>query len=158
MESQPDATQTLNATLQDPIAQILLEHSSLTRIQFKSLLISLLGEELTGRRLSGQERANLRSERINLSRGSFNRTVAQARDNVVESVYTILLLGYVGLFDTPELGPFLEIASRIKAHMEEQKASGTGTTKEQMRVADLIREELERGLMDLVRGTGRKGL
>jgi len=157
-EFQTDATRALSATFQDPIVQILLEHSNLTKIQFESLLISSLGEELAGKRLSGQEKVKLRLERANLTRGSFNRTVGQARDNVVASIYTILLLGYVGLFDSPELGPFLEIASRIKAYVEQQRASAEMTTEEQLRVTKLIGEELQRGIMELARGAWRKDL
>lgn len=153
---QPNTTRPLDEVFQDPIVQVLLQHSNLTGIQFESLLISLLGEELAGKRLSGQERAKLRRERADLTRGSFNRTVGQARNNVVASIYTILLLGYVGLFDTPELEPFLEIASRVKAYAEQRKASPEAVTEEELRVTRLIAEELEKGIADLVRGVRRR--
>ncbi len=155
-EPQPNTTRPLGGVFQDPIVQVLLQHSSLTEIQFESLLISLLGEELVGKRLSGEERAKLRRERDNLTRGSFNRTVVQARNNVVSSIYTILLLGYVGLFDTPELEPFLEIASRVKAYVEQRKASPETITEEELRVTRLISEELQKGIADLVQGTRRR--
>jgi len=156
--SQLSVTGPLNVTFQDPILKILLEHSNLTKTQFESLLISLLGEELAGRRLSGQEKAKLRHERPNLTRGSFERTVTQARKNVVASIYTILLLGYVGVFDTPELTSFLEIASRVRTYMDQRRISPQMATEEELRVTKLIAQELERGIADLVRGAWRRGL
>jgi len=155
-DPQPNATRPLDELFQDPIVKILLQHSNLTEIQFESLLISLLGEELVGKRLSGQERTKLRRERINLTRGSFNRTLHQARDNVVASIYTILLLGYAGLFDSPELEPFLEIASRVKAYVEQRRASPEAITEEELRVTRLIAEELQKGIAGLVQGARRR--
>ncbi len=157
-QPQMNFTRPLNGTFQDPIVQTLLKNSNLTTIQFESLLISLLGEELAGKRLSGLEKTRLRREKVNLTRGSFNRTVAQARSNVVASVYTILLLGYVGLFDTPELIPFLEIASRIKTYVEQRRTPPQAVTEEELRVTRIIAEELQRGIAELVRGTGRRDL
>jgi len=150
--------QPLKGTFQDQIVKILLEHSNLTKTQFESLLISLLGEELAGRHLSGQEKAKLRHGRPNLTRGAFNRTVTQARGNVVASIYTILLLGYVGLFDTPELTSFLEIASRVRTYMDQRRISSQRTTEEELRVMKLIAEELEKGIKSLVQEAWREGL
>ena len=107
-ETLDGARQLLSATLHDPIAQTLLIHSNLTRVQLETVLISMLGEELSGRPLHSHEKVVLRPMKPKLTRGSFNRTLSQGRKNVVRSIYTILLLGYVGLFDSPELQPFLE--------------------------------------------------
>ena len=158
MTSQVTVMQPLNGTFRDPIVRILLEHSHLTKTQFESLLISLLGEELAGRCLSGQEKAKLRHGRPNLTRGAFNRTVTQARGNIVASIYTILLLGYVGLFDTPELTSFLEIAGRVRTYMDQRRISSQTMTEEELRVMKLIAEELEKGIKGLVQGAWRKGL
>lgn len=157
-EPKPNIMRTYDGFFKDPIVQVLLQNSNLTEIQFESLLISLLGEELVGKRLSGQERVKLRRERADLTRGSFNRTVGQARSNVVASIYTILLLGYVGVFESPELEPFLEIASRVKAHLEQRKAPSEAITEEELRVTRIIAEELQKGIADLVRGGRRRGL
>lgn len=157
-DPQAHTTQVLTTTLQDPIVQTLLKYSNLTKIQFESLLISLFGEESLGRRLSGQERARLRLEKANITRGSFNRTVAQARQNVAASIYTILLLGYVGLFDTPQLEPFLEIADRIKRYAEEQSSVDQEIRGEGLRATRLIGEELQQRIVELVRGPRRRAL
>jgi hypothetical protein len=145
----------LKSTLRDPIAQTLLNHSNLTRIQFESLLISALGEDITGRPLSMREKVTLRPSKANLTRGAFNRTLAQARRNVVASIYTLLLLGYAGLFDRPELEPFIELSSRIKAYVDQQKTLSDVTVEEQARVMRLIGEELRKTVEDLAHGVQR---
>jgi len=151
-ETLDGAKQILTATFRDPITQTLLIHSSLTRTQFETVLISMLGQELSGRALLSHERLVLRLTKPKLTRGSFNRTLSQARRNIVGSIYTILLLGYVGLFDSPELAPFLELASRMKAYIDQREASETMTQEERGEVMKIIGDELEEAINTLVRG------
>lgn len=73
------------------------------------------------------------------------------------SIYTLLLLGYAGLFDRPELEPFIELSSRIKAYVDQQKTSDRVTVEDQTRVMRLIGEELRRTVEDLAHGV-RGGL
>jgi len=40
---------------------------------------------------------------------------------VIRSIYTILLLGYVGLFDTPSLQPFTELSDTIQGYIHEAR-------------------------------------
>ncbi|MCJ7505262.1 hypothetical protein MUP05_02155 [Candidatus Bathyarchaeota archaeon] len=68
------------------------------------------------------------------------------------SIYTILLLGYVGLFDSPELAPFLELASRMKAYIDQREASETMTQEDRGEVMKIIGDELEEAINTLVRG------
>jgi len=142
----------LNNTTRDRITQTLLKHSTLTRTQFETVLISLLGQELSGKPLPSKERTALRRTRPGLTRGAFNRTLAQARGNIVKSIYTLILLGYVGLLDSPELTPFLELASRIKAHIDERKSLVELGSEEQSKMVDLIAEELEKAIQALAQG------
>ena len=65
----------------------------------------------------------VRTDALKISRGAFNRTLNQAKVNVVRSIYTLFLLGYVGVFDTPQLGPFLELADNIKAYLEDSRSA-----------------------------------
>jgi len=48
----------------------------------------------------------------------------QAQNNVIRSIYTILLLGYVGLFDTPSLQPFTELSDTIQGYVQEARQAG----------------------------------
>jgi hypothetical protein len=151
-ETLAGARQLLNTTFHDPIAQTLLIHSNLTRAQLETVLISMLGQELSGRTLQSRERVLLRPTKPKLTRGSFNRTLSQGRRNVVRSIYTILLLGYVGLFDSPELQPFLELASRMKAYIEQGEASETMTSEARREVMKVIGKELEEAINSLASG------
>jgi hypothetical protein len=47
----------------------------------------------------------------------------QGQNNVIRSIYTVLLLGYVGLFDTPSLQPFVELSDTIQGYAKEAKDS-----------------------------------
>ena len=78
---------------QDPIASILRENSKLTKIQLEALIIDILGPQLCSKELTMKEKANLRVLSPGVSRGSYNRTLRQARRNTIQSIYTIFLLG-----------------------------------------------------------------
>ncbi len=60
----------------------------------------------------------LRTDRTSLSRGAFDRTLIQARKNITEAIYTILMLGYTGLLESPQLEPFLEVGNRLRSYSE----------------------------------------
>ena len=103
--------------MKEPILQSLLKNSILTRAQLETLLIDLVIEDEFGNHIPYQEKASLRSKAPGrsggVSRGAFNRTLSQARKNVIRCFYTMLLLAYLGLFDFTLFSPFEEIAGRI---------------------------------------------
>jgi len=113
----------LEQTLSDPIVALLLENSNLTRKQFESFIISLLGDQFYVKSAAKGRKFRVRTDTFEISRGAFNRTLNQARVNVIRSIYTLFLLGYAEVFDTPQLGPFLELADNMKAYLEDRKRS-----------------------------------
>lgn len=102
----------LKIIMSDPIVKILLENSCLTEVQLETLLIDLYQKENVDE-ISQEMKLTLR-RRVKVSRGAFNRTKRQAMRNVVKSIYTMLLLGYLGLLETPQLEPFMEISGKLK--------------------------------------------
>jgi len=141
----------LSGIFRDPIVEILLKNSQLTKIQLETLLIDLLAEKISGKRIVYENKAKMRLIKSGVSRGSFNRTLAQARNNTIKSIYTVILLGYLGIMDTPNLEPYIEIANRIRDYMEayrnfwqEEKQS-----KEHLRIMQMLQHELENGLLGL---------
>lgn len=141
----------LNGALNDPITKILYKNSQLTRTQLETLLIDILAENLSGKHLKYDEKANLRLTKAKISRGAFNRTLKQARENVIKSIYTVLLLGYLGIFESTTLDPYLEIANKLKDYVEAYKDMPE-TDKERndhLKVIEIIREELETSLKRL---------
>jgi len=106
---------------EDKIMLALLNNSNLTRKQFESLIIDFSLEKILDKDLTLKHKTKLRTDKNILTRGSFLRTLSQAKNNVISSLYTVLLLGYSGIFDTIEFEPFIEIAHRIRSHVENLK-------------------------------------
>lgn len=101
--------------LDDPITAKLLGRSSVTRAQFETLLVDQIGHEIANKRLTRHEMAQVMRNRNGISRGAMNRTLKQAKRNVSQSIHTILLLGYGGLFESPSLSRFVEASERLKS-------------------------------------------
>jgi len=96
----------------DQLARTLLQNSHLTQVQFVTFLTDVLWP--ASQTLGDSERSRRRSGGRNVSKGAFNRSLAQARRNVIKSVYTLFLLAYFGLFDSPKLEPFLRLGDEMK--------------------------------------------
>ncbi len=111
----------LKSIFEDKIMLTLLNNSNLTRKQFESLIIDFSLEKILDKDLTLKHKTKLRTDKEILTRGSFLRTLSQAKNNVLASLYTVLLLGYAGIFDTIEFEPFIEIAHRIRSHIENLK-------------------------------------
>jgi len=141
----------LTGSLGDPIVKILAKNSHLTKIQLETLLIDILSENAAGKPLKYDEKARLRLTKAKISRGAFNRTLRQARENVIKAIYTVLLLGYLGIFESTTLDPYLEIANKLHGYLQAYKgiSNKNGELGEHLKVIELIREELETTLKQL---------
>ncbi len=141
----------LNGALNDPIVKILAENSQLSKTQLETLLIDILAENISGKQLKYDEKAALRLTRAKITRGSFNRTLKQSRENVIKSIYTVLLLGYLGVFESSTLDPYLEIANKLHEYVDahQEIPSKEEEVKDHLKVIEIIREELETSLKRL---------
>jgi hypothetical protein len=151
LKTKENAQKGLQAALNDPIAKILLKTSNLTKIQLETLLIDILAENYAEKPLNYEEKGKLRLTKVTVSRGSFNRTLAQAKKNVTESIYTILLLGYLGVIQSTSLTPFQEVAEKLQRYTDAYKtlSEGPGDISVQLRTMNLIREEITLALEQL---------
>ena len=104
--------------LEDPITKILLNNSLISTIQLETLLIDLLSEDISGYSLKYEDKAKLRLNYKGVSRGSFNRTLKQATKNINKSINTVFLLGYLGIFKTPQLQPFIEVSNNLNRYIK----------------------------------------
>jgi len=111
-----EARDSVRKTADDPLSKALLSNSHLTLAQFETLLADSISSEKASKK---GERHLFRPSGRRISRGSYNRTLIQAQNNVIRSIYTILLLGYVDLFDTPSLQPFLEVSDGLQGYLKE---------------------------------------
>jgi len=141
----------LISSTNDQIAGILMKNSHLTKTQLETLLIDILSENIAGKPLKYDEKAKLRLTKAKISRGAFNRTLKQAKENVIKAIYTVLLLGYLGIFETTTLDPYLEIANKLHEYMEAYKniPNESGEPNDHLKVIEMIREELETSLKQL---------
>jgi hypothetical protein len=141
----------LTRSLNDPIVKILTGNSHLTKTQLETLLIDILAENIGGKHLKYDEKAKLRLTKAKISRGAFNRTLEQAKENVIKAIYTLLLLGYLGIFESTTLDPYLEIAKKLQEYMEAYKNIPNKGVElsEHLKVIETIREELESSLKQL---------
>jgi hypothetical protein len=141
----------LISSLNDPIAKKLANNSNLTKTQLETLLIDILAENIAGKLLKYDEKARLRLTKAKISRGAFNRTLKQAKENIIKSIYTVLLLGYLGIFESTTLDPYLEIANKLREYVEayESKPNKSQELEERLKVIEIIREELETSLKQL---------
>jgi hypothetical protein len=141
----------INTSINDPITTILAKNSHLTRTQLETLLIDILAESISGKQLKYDEKAMLRLAKAKISRGAFNRTLMQAKTNVIKSIYTVLLLGYLGVFEAATLDPYLEIANKLHAYLEAHKnmLNTDEDRNDQLKIIQMVRKELEMSLKQL---------
>jgi len=146
-----DVQSWLMSSLNDPIVKILAKNSHLTKTQLETLLIDVLSENTTGKPLKYEEKARLRLTKAKISRGAFNRTLKQAKENVVKAIYTVLLLGYLGIFESTTLDPYLEVANKLQEYMSAHNniPSKSEELNDHLKVIEMIREELETSLKQL---------
>ena len=104
----------IDRSFKDPLMAILLKNSNLTKIQYESLLIDYFTDNMTDNALTYENKASYRSKKV--SRGSFSRTLSQARRNVVSSIYTILLLSYVGIYDSFPFEEYKNLAEKLSEY------------------------------------------
>ena len=141
----------LMGSLSDPIVKILAKNSHLTTTQLETLLIDILSENAAGKPLKYDDKAKLRLTKAKISRGAFNRTLRQSKENVIKSIYTVLLLGYLGIFESTTLDPYLEIANKLQQYIEAYKniPNKSGELNEHLKIIEMVREELETSLKQL---------
>jgi len=138
----------LARSINDPIVKILAKNSNLTKAQLETLLIDFLAANIAEKPLRNEDKARLRLAKSVISRGAFNRTLKQARKNVIQSMYTIILLGYLGIFNNTRLDPYLEAANKLQHFLSAYREilSNDKLAEEHLRIVGMLREELESSL------------
>jgi hypothetical protein len=110
-----EARESVRSLTRDPITKLLLANSQLTLVQLETLLTESISSE---GKVKKTIRRLYRPTRARISRGAYNRTLIQAQNNVIRSIYTVLLLGFLGLFDSSSLQPFIELADTIESYAQ----------------------------------------
>jgi hypothetical protein len=130
----------LEKVKKDKITEILIENSNLTKIQFETFLIDLFFRQ---NNFFSLEKYKLRLNKDKISRGAFNHTRQQAINNVIRSIYTVLLLGYYGVLETPQLEPFIEGANRLHSYVDSVKEGDIEDLERNLTLlGDILKNEL----------------
>ena len=99
----------------DPLLAFLAKNSNLTEVQMDTLLSYSSVKQNEG---SLDDMIRVRDKMV--TKGSFLHTLGQAQQNLRASVYSILLLGYVGLLNTESI----EGLVRVTALLDNFKKTG----------------------------------
>lgn len=131
----------------DRLAHTILQNSHLTEVQFATLVIDVLWPTSQPQ----PQNRGPRSGRRRVSKGAFNRSLAQARRNVVKSIYTVFLLAYFGLFDSPKLEPFLRLGDEMKTFLDAKHETGQKNDPERYDAMKAVENALESSIGELAR-------
>lgn len=146
----------ISRTLKDPIVKILLNNSHLTIKMLETLLIDILLEDKYDGKVPYEVKAKIRkivgdNKGRGVSRGAFNRTLRQARLNIIKSMYTLLLIGYLGLLDGPIFQPYISLSQNIRNFIETQEEVWTRYVEGKSTEEDLvIIETLQQNILALL--------
>ena len=141
----------INKAYQDPITALLLKNSNLSATQFETFIIDMLIDIMSDNRVSFDEKILFRRNKV--SRGSFSRSLAQARSNVISSIFTIVLLSYVGVFNARVFDEYQFLAEKLQEYITLIENNESGYSKEVMKN---IEEELINGIKELATPTSIK--
>jgi len=141
----------IQKTFKDKIADLLLKNSSLTRVQFETLVIDLLTDVISDDKIPFSQKAYFRRNKV--SRGSFSRSLAQARGNVISSIFTIVLLSYIGVFDARPFDDYYFLAEKLKEYITMLEDKETSASRDLLKQ---IEAELVEGISKLASSTSIK--
>ena len=141
----------IQKTFQDPLTNILLNNSNLTRTQFETLVIDMLMDIISDEKLSFDEKTLFRTK--NVSRGSFSRSLSQARKNVISGIFTIVLLSYIGVFDARPFDEYYVLAEKLKEYSALIDSTGLEINKTDLKSFE---NELIEGITQLATPTSIK--
>jgi hypothetical protein len=139
----------LSRLKEDPLARTLLKNSHLTEVQFATLLIDVLWP--ASQVPMDEEKLQPRSDRRQVSKGAFNRSLSQGRRNVIKSIYTVFLLAYFGLFDSPKLEPFLRLGDEMKTYFDARHETHHEGDVEAYNATKLLEETLQATVGELAK-------
>jgi hypothetical protein len=143
----------IDRAIRDPVAAILLKYSGLTNIQYETLIIDILSDKISDKIITYDEKALFRAN--NVSRGSFSRTLAQARRNVVSAIYTILLLSYIGVFEQAPFDSYHLLAEKLQDYL---KIFSESNPSQGRKLLQQIERELIEGINELSKPRSLKPL
>ena len=134
----------IDKTFNDPISELLLKNSNLTRTQFETIVIDMLIDLISDKNITFKQKTFYRKEKI--TRGSFSRSLQQARKNIIESIFTIILLSYIGVFTERPFDDYVFLAEKLKEYISIIQSNNE---KEKKILIKQVEQELIEGINEL---------
>ena len=95
--------------INDEIGEFLVEKINLTQTQLDTLLITLLNNDKSNLNKMISQRDNRK-----VSKGSFIRTLKQAKKNVESSLFTLIILEYFSIIEENQINNLIKIGNTLK--------------------------------------------
>jgi|TARA_B100001964_G_C14146912_1_gene560116 hypothetical protein len=95
--------------INDEIGEFLVEKINLTQTQLDTLLITLLNDDKSNLNKMISQRDNRK-----VSKGSFIRTLKQAKKNVESSLFTLIILEYFSIIEENQINNLIKIGNTLK--------------------------------------------
>jgi hypothetical protein len=143
----------LNKAFNDKIANILLKYSNFTPTQFECLIIDYLSDNYSDIELTYNQKTLFRSKKV--SRGSFSRSLQQARNNVISSIYTILLLMYIGIYDSQPFDEYKNLSEKLSEYISIIENQNVNRSRQ---ILLRMENELREGIAELAHSRNLKPL
>lgn len=96
-----------NMLKNDEIGSYLVDRTSLTKSQLDTLLISIFDNNNLDVKV-------LQRDKGKVSKGSFSRTLKQAKNNVENSLFTLIILEYFSIIDKNHIIDLIKIGNVLK--------------------------------------------
>jgi hypothetical protein len=143
----------IEKAFEDPITDMLLKRSNLTKTQFETLMIDLLIDVMSDEKVSFKQKTLFRAKKV--SRGSFSRTLWQARKRVISSIFTIILLNYIGVYESKPFEEYQNLSEKLREYLIKIEQASPTQSKILLR---RIEEELAIGIAALSHPTSLKNM
>lgn len=151
MQNENNVQNLIDKAFKDQITNLLLKKSTLTQIQFETLIIDLLTDSISDEKVSFSQKANFRNKKV--KRATFSRTLSQARKRISSSIFTIILLSYIGVFEEKPFESYLILAEKLKDYYQLLEKSEFKLSKSNLKK---IEEELFENINSLSKPTNLK--
>jgi hypothetical protein len=152
-----NAQKGIKSFLQEPLCEILLKKSFFTEIQLETLLIDHMIGESVDQRVTQEKKAKARRVSKGRSRGAYNRVLQQSRKKLEKTLYSILLMGYLGILADVRISTLSEASEKLQDYINSVRSRQTSprpSSKGGERVENeaIIEKILRRELYDLLVG------
>ena len=122
-----NAQKGIRSFLQEPLCRILLKKSFFTEIQLETLLIDHMIGQSVDQRITQGEKAKARRIASGKSRGAYNRVLQQSRTKLDKTMYSVLLMGYLGILADVRVATLSEASEKLQDYMNTVRSRQTGS-------------------------------